>query len=824
MAVPAWFAQHSSENPETERWVQRFESYNYARMQAYRESKQADCFPALCHACQCVDFEYLIFGTPDSGFRRFRETTIFMGTVSDVEMRAQVGCPFCRHILLAEADRARGLGLTPLKGLNAPEIDVLLKADDIGYAPRDRFGGQGYGRISVLFMPLSSNTAATRVLGAIVRETDHVAPGYVQGTVIRPTNSYSRYHRGKLLCLLDHRLSHFRSLEATPNLHLCKSWFVSCQSGHSKCKRVPFRGGRPEDRPNKAFKLINLGSRHIVELGEVADISYATLSYVCGRSDTLWKLPQKSKLWARNVNGKRVHPLPANLPKTISDASIVAEELGLQYLWVDSFCITQDDPLELQQQINAMYQIYTGATICIVATTVQDSHSGIPGISQARPVDHSCQVRIKERLTVGLPRPSLDDVLYHYKWMNRAWTFQELILSKCCLIFTDREAFFHCASMTCRESDYGYDEEEADWHQHSWTKYLLGNASLLQDVQLTENIEWLCLTYGAAVREYTRRELSYQTDGLNAFQGFSGLFGRIMNTPMIFGCPKKMLVNCLRWRLIEETTDLTRHSQRRLVERPDNENSDENLRPLFPSWAWVAWNQNCGFELFWTHLWGSEMQIFDSPLLTSIQATPKMREDFMTLDGETKDSTSTLQGLLPIFTKMTTLRVRISEDIPGCLVVPTSKEGDSRDAGFIHMRGEMKKWDTQRTQARCIQIWVDHDNGRPNMVDVILVEEFPLPTCGDASGEEYLQRSLMNNHALETAEPLTAQRMMTKAADLNLMPRRARECPLEVCVETSLRNPDDELRLMLASSIGVGRVIFETWIEAEPRDAIVLLG
>ncbi|KAL9620395.1 MAG: hypothetical protein Q9160_005095 [Pyrenula sp. 1 TL-2023] len=817
MAVPAWFTQHNPKHQEAEQWAQYFKSYNYARMQAYRECKKTDHSSALCYVCQCVDFEYMLFGAPESGFRRFRETTIFMGTVSDVEMRATAGCPFCRHILMAEADRARGLGLAPLKDLNAVEIDVLLKADDIGYAPRDKFSGQGYGRISILLGPVSSSTTTMRVPGAITQETDNVASGYVQGSVIRPTDKYTRCHRGKLLCLLDHRLSRFRSLEASPNLRLCKSWFKSCQSGHSKCKRAPHQGS--SDGLNGTFKLIELSSRHIVELGEVTHIPYATLSYVCGRSDTLWKLPKKSKLWARNVNGKRVHPLPADLPKTISDALIVADALDLQYLWVDSFCITQDDPIELQQQINAMYQIYTGASICLIATTVQDSHSGIPGIDRARPVDQSCQVGIKEGLTVGLPRSSLDDVLYHYKWMNRAWTFQELVLSKCCLIFTDHETFFHCASMTCRESDHGYNEQELDWRQHSWTKYLLGNASLLQDGQSTENVEWLCLTYGAAVREYSRRELSYQSDGLNAFQGFSGLFGRVMSTQMIFGCPKNMLVNCLRWRLIEETIDLPRHSQRRMVGGSDHSNGKDGLRPLLPSWAWVAWNRNCGLELFWTHLWGSEMQIFDSPLVSSIKATPMMRDKFMTYDGDTKDSKSTLRGILPIFTKMATLRVSTSEDFPGCLVVPTSKEGDSRDAGFIHMRGEIDKWNPQRVYARCIQIWVDHDNGQPNMVDVMLIERFPLPACNRVSGEEYLKRALKDSHALKTAEPLTAQRMMSKDG-MSI----SGNCPPGVRIEPSIYSLDDELELLLASSIGVGRIIFETWTAAKPKDAIILLG
>ncbi|KAF8161872.1 hypothetical protein BJ912DRAFT_935747 [Pholiota molesta] len=46
------------------------------------------------------------------------------------------------------------------------------------------------------------------------------------------------------------------------------------------------------------------------------------------------------------------------LPQTIADAILVANKLGLRYLWVDALCIIQDSAEDKVRELGAMAHIY----------------------------------------------------------------------------------------------------------------------------------------------------------------------------------------------------------------------------------------------------------------------------------------------------------------------------------------------------------------------------------------------------------------------------------------------------------------------------------
>ncbi|KAJ7809275.1 hypothetical protein B0H14DRAFT_2608170 [Mycena olivaceomarginata] len=58
---------------------------------------------------------------------------------------------------------------------------------------------------------------------------------------------------------------------------------------------------------------------------------------------------------------------PICIPKTILDAITVTHNLGIQYLWVDSYCIIQDSEMDKAKEINNMHQYFRDAYITIVA-------------------------------------------------------------------------------------------------------------------------------------------------------------------------------------------------------------------------------------------------------------------------------------------------------------------------------------------------------------------------------------------------------------------------------------------------------------------------
>jgi hypothetical protein len=86
------------------------------------------------------------------------------------------------------------------------------------------------------------------------------------------------------------------------------------------------------------------------------DCRYIALSYVWGRITEKWlTLTRENMVLMRERNSL----LEARLPQTIRDTIQLCTDLGERYLWVDSLCIVQDDPVFQKQQIDIMDEICT---------------------------------------------------------------------------------------------------------------------------------------------------------------------------------------------------------------------------------------------------------------------------------------------------------------------------------------------------------------------------------------------------------------------------------------------------------------------------------
>jgi Heterokaryon incompatibility protein (HET) len=87
---------------------------------------------------------------------------------------------------------------------------------------------------------------------------------------------------------------------------------------------------------------------------------YAALSYV-------WDRSEHSSCNVNTVCTDTTYTLSTSLPKVISDGIVVTKVLGLQYLWVDKFCIDRENPNEKHDQISRMDAVYKRAEITIIA-------------------------------------------------------------------------------------------------------------------------------------------------------------------------------------------------------------------------------------------------------------------------------------------------------------------------------------------------------------------------------------------------------------------------------------------------------------------------
>jgi len=130
-------------------------------------------------------------------------------------------------------------------------------------------------------------------------------------------------------------------------------WIDFCSKNHGPmCPK--HKGGKGAEKI-KGFRLIDCKTRVVVKAS--VSRAFVALSYVWGVPGT---------------------PLANSLPwpRVVEDAITVTERLGHRYLWVDRYCIDQDDAQEKHQQIAKMHIIYHQAQFTIVAAAGCDATYG----------------------------------------------------------------------------------------------------------------------------------------------------------------------------------------------------------------------------------------------------------------------------------------------------------------------------------------------------------------------------------------------------------------------------------------------------------------
>lgn len=90
--------------------------------------------------------------------------------------------------------------------------------------------------------------------------------------------------------------------------------------------------------------------------------TFAALSYV-------WGMPQPNCTKSDNIE-TYLQGIPIQLiPHTIKDAITSVRKLGLQYLWVDAFCIIQDSRDDKRNEIAQMRHYYEDAYVTLIAAS-----------------------------------------------------------------------------------------------------------------------------------------------------------------------------------------------------------------------------------------------------------------------------------------------------------------------------------------------------------------------------------------------------------------------------------------------------------------------
>ncbi|UPL03003.1 hypothetical protein LCI18_013937 [Fusarium solani-melongenae] len=206
---------------------------------------------------------------------------------------------------------------------------------------------------------------------------------------------------------------------------LINNWLMTCKSKHGeKCQSPP-----PDaNTDHGSFRMIDLRSMCIVDSSILPE--FVALSYVWGRAPTL-RLLAENKSDLMKPGGLLAYW--DQVPLTIRDAVTLVGMLGLQYLWVDSLCLVQDDKADMEGGIKAMDTVYEQALFTIIAADGSDARHGLPGISSdTRPtVQKICEVVSGICLAVS---QNVRELLKATSYQTRAWTNSGYHAAKSCLL------------------------------------------------------------------------------------------------------------------------------------------------------------------------------------------------------------------------------------------------------------------------------------------------------------------------------------------------------------------------------------------------------
>jgi hypothetical protein len=166
-------------------------------------------------------------------------------------------------------------------------------------------------------------------------------------------------------------------------------------------------------------------------------VEYAALSYCWGKMTG-------AQLTSANMNDLMDGVSLNSLSRTAQDAVMMANYLGMKWLWVDSLCIMQNSKEDWEREAGRMVDVYQNSSLTIAARGTDCSSNGI--FTQRDPLAVSpcplVQQGVENILALCPTR------LGTWPLDKRAWALQERVLSRRLLSFSS------CLSWECLEAKF----------------------------------------------------------------------------------------------------------------------------------------------------------------------------------------------------------------------------------------------------------------------------------------------------------------------------------------------------------------------------------
>jgi hypothetical protein len=285
--------------------------------------------------------------------------------------------------------------------------------------------------------------------------------------------------------------------------------------------------------------------------GSFPQKTYVALSYCWGPSSINYTTTA-----SRLEQHRRQIPWD-KLPRTIQEAIIVTQLLGIPYLWVDALCIVQwsqakvngetiTDNGDWAEESTKMASLYRDAHVTLAAMSASRSDQGF-----------LWDVSNKELPTELVGESGDSKELNDTPHGTRGWTFQELLLSTRIVYFYEGWMVWECRSAK------GVEGSELRDSTRGWS------ISATRDVRHYSLPNSNQLVWWSWVHKYTSRSLTYITDRPAAIHGVVDHYSFRTKDERVTGLWKRTLPNNLLWRAAKPG--------RRI-----------QSNPKMPTWSWMS--------------------------------------------------------------------------------------------------------------------------------------------------------------------------------------------------------------------------------------------
>lgn len=316
---------------------------------------------------------------------------------------------------------------------------------------------------------------------------------------------------------------------------------------------------------------------------------YATLSYCWGKQSFI-------RLQKQNLSDFKQGIDIALLPKTFKHFIEAARRLGIGYIWIDALCIIQDSPEDWAREAVMMCKVYSYSTLTLAAAASENSNGGL--FYERDPLLLN---GVKLPVTWTNDRLGSFQGIYHCirldSWkssvlgsplLERAWVFQERLLSPRTVYFASDQLYWECGSLYASEvsptgGPWDLAFRERFFHtakrlpdellpsydgrfKHNYFA-AMSQGSDKTDMPFSEKIPYL---WANIISQYSSGQLTFEKDRLVAISGVAkAISGFLRNDEYYAGHWLSNLALSLLWKAEDEEYGRMKNYQA-------------------PSWSWAS--------------------------------------------------------------------------------------------------------------------------------------------------------------------------------------------------------------------------------------------